>query len=78
MKNKKEERPPILYKKYKLLHEPQEEVYEVEVPVKSFGRRMGDWLAILILLVMVALSAIGTITLLHPEMRMLLMQIFER
>ena len=77
MKRKKEERPPILYKKYKISQEPEEEIYETDIPVKSFTRRMKDWLAILILLVMVVLSAIGTLTLLNPEMRILFMMMFE-
>lgn len=78
MKSKKEERQPILYRKFKMTQEPEEEIYETDIPTKSFGRRMKDWLAILILIVMMALSAVGTITLLNPEMRMLFMMIFEK
>lgn len=78
MKSKREERTPILYEKYKLIHEPKEETYEVEVPAKSFGKRLGDWLAVMILLVMVVLSAIGTVALLNPQIRMSLMMLLEK
>lgn len=81
MRNKKEERAPILYEKYKQANEKKQEIYVLEKPResgKSFGKRIGDLLIILILLGMVGLAAIGMTTLLNPEMRLLLIDFIGR
>lgn len=78
MRNKKEERTPILYEKYKQANEKKQEIYVTKQPQKSPGKRMGDLLIILILLGMVGLAAVGMVTLLIPEMRVLLIDFIGR
>lgn len=73
MKNKKEEKAPILYQKYRQENEKQ----EIRIPLqtrKPFVEKAADFFMIIILAGMLFLAAIGTITLLNPEMKMLLLE----
>lgn len=79
MKRKGKNVPPlILYEKYKYEHHLGG-ADDKQVKTKpSVMKRMGNLLICIILTGMIILSAIGTITLLHPQMRMLLMNILGK
>lgn len=75
LKKKSEERPPILYEKYKRdhnLNKPTQSEMESAKTRQSLARTIGNMITLSILMVMIFLSAIGVITLLHPEMKMIL------
>lgn len=77
---RKEKKAPslILYEKYKYEHHLGEVNDKPAETKPSVMRRVGNLLICVILTGMIILSAIGTIALVHPQMRMLLMNIFDK
>lgn len=77
-KKKTKERPLILYEKYKQMHQKKQETYALTVPQKRSQKTLGDVFSVLILIGMAGLSIIGTLTLLNPQMRCLLLEMIGR
>lgn len=80
MRNKEKEKPPILYEKYKRKHPEPGSIPAVKEGKAGGGffKTAGNLVISAILLFMTALSAAGTITLLTPEMRQMLMDVIRR
>lgn len=74
MKRKSEEKAPILYEKYKKGKEEKPLEYPETKPKKSIFKVLGDMLVILILMAMIFLSVIGTMTLINPVLRNILLE----
>ena len=73
-KTKTKERQLILYEKYKQMHQKKQETYALAVPKKRSHKTFGDVLAVFILSGMAGLSIIGTVALLNPQTRDLLLE----
>lgn len=75
---KEESGTPILYEKYKLEHEETPKKCEEVRQKKSLSKRMVNPVLTSILLGMAFLSIIGSITLIQPQMRDMLMILLGR
>lgn len=69
MKNKKKEKAPILYEKFKKEKEDKPLEYPKPETKKNVLKILGDMLIIFILMGMIFLSAIGTVTLINPVLK---------
>lgn len=78
MKNKKKNPPPlILYEKYKHDNrlDKSEEIKSGNQSKQNFVKKMLSMIELLILIGMMLLSMVGVITLINPEMKMMLIKV---
>ena len=78
MKNKKEEKAPILYEKFKKEKEDKPLEYPKSKPKKNILKILVDMLIIFILMGMIFLSVIGTMTLINPIQRNIFVEYIYR